>query len=270
MRRSLFYRGFVCFLCISLLLLMDGFHRMSAEAKDKAIPVGEMISKGEVKFEVKQNVWKEVEPSHFPIFQGTKVKTDKGMAVISLANDTQIDVDQQSLLSVDQMDRLSLFKGRIAFRIPPSGDLSFKVGNLSVIKSRPLQTSKTPLPISVRSEDRVGSISLNKNGSVTVKMIEGSLAILNQDRVVLAALSSRESLTIPSIISSGKGNIMVAQAGGQPGSDAEKKEGGTIEWLGLSAWAWAAIGIGLAGVTGVSLGLSQGGSGAGDGVPLCR
>jgi uncharacterized protein YhdP len=64
------------------------------------------------------------------------VSFEKGLAVISLANDSQIEMDQQSLLSIDQMDRLSLLQGRIDFRISPAADTSLKVGNLSMIKSR--------------------------------------------------------------------------------------------------------------------------------------
>ncbi len=63
---------------------------MVAEAKEIGRPVGEMVSRGEVKFESRESVWKNVEPSHFPIFQGAKIKTKKGGSIVTLTNDSQV------------------------------------------------------------------------------------------------------------------------------------------------------------------------------------
>jgi hypothetical protein len=76
--------GFLsCFLCVSLILLTSGLS--TAGDKEANRPLGDMTSRGEVKFEAREGAWKNVEPSYFPVFQGMKIKTEKGAAVISLA-----------------------------------------------------------------------------------------------------------------------------------------------------------------------------------------
>jgi len=241
---------FIYFLCISFLLLADGFHTMVAEAKEIDRPIGEMISRGDVKFESKENVWKSVESSHFPIFEGVKIRIKKGASIITLENNSQVEVGQNSLLSFDRNDQMRLIEGMVDFRFPPTAELSFKVEDLTVIKYRSLQASKNPEPISPNNEDTIGSISVHPNGSVTVKSIRGSLSIVNQEHVVLAALSSKDAVTIPSVAAKRPSKVMVARAG-----EIESKSS-YGEFLGLSKrqWFWiglvvtldVAIGVGIA------------------------
>lgn len=213
MKKGMFFKTFVYFLSISFLLLMNGFPRIAAEAKERGIPIGEMVSKGEVSFEARENVWKKVEPSHFPIFQGVKIKTEKGLASIALGNNSHIEVGQNSFFSFDQIDRLQLCQGGINFRISPDAELNFKIGNLLVTKSRSLQASKGPIVASPKSEEVIGSIFIHSNGAATVKSTRGQFVILNQDRAVLASLSSPDSVTIPSTTVKTTPKTMVAQAG---------------------------------------------------------
>jgi hypothetical protein len=206
-------KALVYFLSLSFLLMMNGFPRTAVEAKEKLLPIGEMVSRGEVKFEARENVWKKVESSHFPIFQGTKIKTDKGIAVVTLSNNVQIEVNSNSLFSLDQSDRFILSQGSIEFRIPAASEINFKVGNLSILKSRVLQATKdSPLALP-GSEETIGSISIHPDGSVTVKSIKGKLTVMNQEGAVLASLSSKDTVTIPPIPAGGKPKVMVAQVG---------------------------------------------------------
>src|SRR4030066_2138401 len=100
MKKGMVFKAFVYFLSISFLLLTNGFPRIAAEAAERGFPIGEMVSKGEVNFEARENVWKNVEPSHFPVFQGVKIKTTAdGMAAIALANRCQVEAGQDSILS---------------------------------------------------------------------------------------------------------------------------------------------------------------------------
>jgi hypothetical protein len=147
-------------------------------------------------------------------------------------------------LSFDQVDKLLLSQGKINFRIPSQTEMTFKVGNLSITKSRVLQAAQKPTVASSKSEETIGSISLHSNGSVTVKSAQGSLSILNEDRALLAALSSKESITIPSTMASGKPKTMVAQAGEIKEVKGEQKGPGDEEWeyLGLNAIEWIAVG----------------------------
>lgn len=212
MKKGMVFKAFVYFLSISFLLLTNGFPRIVAEAGERGFPIGEMVSKGEVNFEARENVWKKAEPSH-PVFQGVKIKTEKGIAGIALGNNSHIEVGQNSLFSFDQNDRLHLRQGGINFRISPNAELNFKIGSLLVTKSRSLQASKNPVVGSPKKEETIGSLSIHSNGSATVRSIQGQFIILDQDRVVLASLSSQESVTIPSKIVKGAPKTMVAQAG---------------------------------------------------------
>ena len=270
MEKGFVNKVFIYFLAISFLLLMNGFPIIGTEAKE-GVPIGSMVSRGEVKFEARENVWKGVESSQFPVFKGIKIKTGNGVALITLNNDSQIEAGQNSLFSFDQNDRIHLIQGGIDFRIPSNIEMNFKVGNLFIIKSRNLQAAKGSAMISSKNQEAIGAVSIHGNGSITIKSIQGPLSILNQDRVVLAALSSKESVTISSVTVGGSPRVMVAQVGetaaGAAGAAAEAAGAGGF--LGLSTGAL--VGIGLAGVAvvgGVAAGI--GGSGGGeDGVPIC-
>lgn len=206
------FKAFVYFLCISFLLLTNGFPTIVVIAADRSLPIGEMASKGEVNFEARENVWKKVEPSHFSVFQGVKIKTGKGMAGIALGDDSHIEAGQGCLFSFDQKDRLHLLQGGINFRVSPTGELNFKIGNLLVTRTRPLHASKGPIA-APKNEETIGSILIHSNGSATVKSIRGQLSIIDQDRAVLASLSSKDSVIIPSTTVKGKSKTMLAQVG---------------------------------------------------------
>lgn len=254
---------FVYFLSISFLLMVSGFPRMMAEAREIAHPIGEMVSTGVVKIESKENVWKDVEPSHFPIFHGVKIKTEKGASIITLLNNSQINLGHNTILSFDQNNRLHLIQGMIHFRIPSVTDLSFKVGNLTIIQTQSLQASQKPMTISPKSEETIGAISLHPNGSVTIKSIQGSLSALNQNHVLLTSLSPKDSVTIPSTPLKDSPKTTIAQAGETKEEGKEGKEKDyTWYYIGGGALLAAAIGGGIA--------LSSGGGGGGGGGFICR
>jgi hypothetical protein len=265
MKKGLLHKSFIYFLSISFLLMMSGFQSFLAEAKEASIPIGEMISKGGVKFEARENVWKEVESTHFPIFQGQRIRTEKGAAIITHSNDSQIEVGSNSLFSFDQNDRFILSQGNIEFRLS-SSEMNFRVGNLSILKSRSLQATKSPSVTSVKDEEAMGSIIIHSNGSATIKSIQGKLSVLDQDHVVLASLSSGQSVTIPSITVGGPPRVMVAQVGGE---EAGGGEGKGILGLGTT-WDWV-IGISVVVAAGAGIGFAAGGHGGGGGhaVILC-
>ena len=251
MEKRLFYKVFVYFLSVSFLFLMSGFNSVMVQAKEVSLPIGGMISRGEVKFESRENVWKDVEPSQFPIFQGVKIRTEKGASIITLENNSQVEVGQNSLLSFDRNDQVRLIQGSIGFRFPSTAESSFKVGNLTVMKYKSLQASQNPSAVSQNSEETMGSISMHPNGSVIVKSLRGSLSIVNQEHVVLAALSSKDTVTIPSVTAKGPSKVMVAKAGGtEPGGSS----GG--EFLGLSTGQWFWIGAGVAGLAAIGGGIA--------------
>ena len=264
MKRRFAFKAWVYFLCVSFLLLASGFYTMVAEAKQMGRPLGEMVSRGEVKFESRKAVWKNVELSQFPIFPGMRIKTEKGASLITLEGNRQIEVREKSLLSFDRNDEIQLTQGAINFRLPTTAELIFKVGELTVIPSKSFQASKNPLPVSPKSEATIGFISVHSNGAVTVKSLQGSLSVLNQERVVLAALSSKDTVTLPSVTVNVPSNVMVAQA-----SEKTKDPAEPSKFLGVPIWVWTATVSGLAIAAIIVVAATSGGGGDGASVPVC-
>ncbi len=260
MKRRFVFKSTVYLLCVSFLLLSSGFHTMVAEAKEMGLPLGEMVSKGDVKFESRNAVWKSVELSQFPVFAGVRIKTEKGASLITLEGNRQIEVGENSLLSFDRNNQMDLTQGTIDFRLPSTAELSFKVGSLTVIQSKSLHVSKNPSAVSANNEATIGSVSVHSNGAVTVRSLRGSLSVLSQDHVVLAALSSRDTVTFPSATVKTPSKVMVAQAGDKT------SDPGTESWsfLGIGTWGWVAI-IGGVVVVAAVVAVAAGGGGGGGG-----
>ncbi len=264
MKKGFLFRAFVYFLSVSFLLLMNEFPRMIAEANQKAIPVAQMISHGGVKFEVSENSWENVE-TPFPVFEGMKIRTEKGEAVLALAEKTRIEIGSDSLFYFDQRDQFNLLEGRISFRIQPDVPLRFKVGNLWISKSYPLQTAKGSSVALTKDKEFAGSILMHTKGSVTVKSIQGPLHVTSQDGKVLASLSTGESITLPSVVVSPKSSTMMANA--EPKSTEEPAE--ERGFLGLSTWTWVGIAAAVV-VVGVVVGVAvSGGGGDHEEAPTC-
>jgi len=270
------YKPFIYFLSVFLLFLTSGFHMMVLEAKEVNRPIGEMFSSGEVKFESRENVWKNVEPSHFPIFQGVKIKTEKGDSAVTLSNDSQIEVKQNSLFFFDRNDQIHLLHGAINFRFPSTAELTVNAGNLTVMKHRSLPASRN-LSAVQENGDTIGSISIRPNGAVTVKCLQGSLSVVNQDHVVVASLSSKDTVIIPSVVTKNPSKAMVAQAGDTTSSSEDdddddwRRREGFVFW-GLPTETWVALGIGVFDVTavGVAIGIVERPHGhGGHNEPIC-
>jgi len=266
---------FIWFLCVSFIYLMSGFPQAIAAARETGLPLGEMVSTGEVKFEARENVWKDVEPSHFPVFCCMKIKTEKGGAVLTLRDNCQIEAGQGSLFFMDQGNQFHLMTGELSFRILSRSEMVFEVGTLSIIRSGThLAASSNTFQTSPRVEDTIGSIAIHSNGSVSVKTTQGSLSILNRARNVLATLSGKDAVTVPSVMVSRKDTTVVAQAGptdqDQVAGSTGTGTGGTF--LGLSGGTWTWIGIGaLALGAGVGIGIAATPSPSTQTVvPLCR
>ena len=245
--------NFSIFLCFSFFLTVTGFPGVIAQAKDARFPIGEMMPRGEVRFEAREKVWKNIDSAHFPVFEKGKIKTEQGTGMVTLGNNCNLEIAQNSAISFEQVDRVHLTQGRVSFRIPSSKEMSIRVGSLAVTKARVQQASKGTAIVPAKQEDTVGSITLHPNGSVTVKNLQGSLSILDQDRVVIAALSSKESITIPATMASGKSNKMLAQAGEIRESRRETQNVLDQEWtyLGLNAIEWISVGYAVALVAGL-------------------
>jgi len=264
-KQGLLFKSFSCFLCGALFLFMG---RLSTEAqgKEKNIPIGEMVSRGEVKFEARDKIWKEVEPSSFPVLPGVKIKTEKGASTLFLGARHKVEMGQNSLICVEQKDQLRLYRGRVDFRLSGQKDLSLRAGNLIVIGNLPLQASKSPAKITAKAEEARGSLLLHGNGSLRISGEQGQITVLSQGRKVLAVLSPKETLTIPSTLVEGPAGekalpVRMAQVGDEEAAAQPVKSGG------LSAKTWGVIGLAALAAGGV---LALGGGGGGGGAaPIC-
>lgn len=245
---------FPIIVCFAFIVTSSGLPPAISQPKDPRFPIGEIISKGGVKFEVRDKVWKNIDSSHFPVFEKGRIKTEQGAGMVTLRNDCHLEIPQNSLISLEQVDRAHLLQGRVNFRIPSAKEMSIKVGSLTVMKPRIQQASKGTAVVPAKNEDAVGSISLHSNGSVTVRNLQGSVSILDQDREVVAALASKQSITIPATIASGKTNKMVAQAG-EVKEYRRRQSASVIDeestYLGLNAVEWIAVGSAAALVGGL-------------------
>jgi len=266
-KQGFLFKAFSCFLGIAFSLFMGRFSTTLAEGKGKNIPIGEMVSRGEVKFEAREKIWKDTEPSYFPVLPGVKIKTGKGSATISLGAHHQVEIGQNSIICFEQKDQLRLYRGRVDFRISGPKDLSLRAGNLIVIGTLPLQAAQSPAMTTPRTAEVKGSLLLLANGSLSIKGDQGQLSVLNRDRKVLAVLSPKESLTIPAtIVERPAGEkalpVLMAQVGDEEAAAQPEKYGG------LSAKTWGVIGLVVLGAGGILA--IAGGGGGGAAAPVCR
>lgn len=246
MKKGVIFKVFVYFLSVSFLLLMNEFPRMIAEASQN-IPVAQMVSRGGVKFEVKSNLWEKVE-TPFPLFEGMKIRTEKGEASLALGERTRIEIGSDSLFHFGQREEFHLHQGRINFTIQPDLPFRFKVGSLWIAKSYPLQSAKGS-PVAL-TKDRAfsGSVSMHSKGSVTVKSVQGLISVTNEEGALLASLSAGESITLPSVVASSKSPVMLANAepGKTKGLLESEEEGLSSKW---ETWAGIGSAIGVLAVT---------------------
>ncbi len=222
--------------------------------------------------EVREKVWKKVELGYFSIFPGSKIKTERGSAIIFLPNGNQVEMRPGTVLLAEGKDKIRLLQGQISFRIGSPESLSMKVGNLKVTKTPPLQVASAGMIVSSKNDAAIGTISAAPNGSVTIQNNEGHFIVSNQQQSILASLSPKESLRVPSTIVESPSkektqDIKVAQIGQLPPVEEAKEK-----YWGLPWWAWAAIGVGALAVGGVAIAASGGGGGGGGGAPapICR
>ena len=275
MKHGRAFKSLACFICASFLLFIGGGASLYAEGKRGILPVGEMISRGTVKFLLGENVWKDVEASSFPIFPGMTVKTEKGTALVSLTDQSHIEIGPDSVLFFEEKDQMRLSKGRLDFRISSAKSLKLCAGNFIVEGKSALQAGRSLTALS-KPEEAAGSLSIRPNSAVTIQGIQGHLVVLNQERTVLAVVAPQESLTFPAAIGARieKGKtppVKMTQVGEEedPLAPQGKKEAAPEKPKktgGLSGGTWLAIGVGVVGIGGIAA-MAGGGGGGGDSSP---
>ncbi len=187
------------------------------------LPIGTIISQGNVKIEVRDKVWRMLEPSYSPILKGKKMKIENGSARISLSNNSLIEASPNSLLSFEDEGQLDLLQGGIHFKIPATAQMNFKIGALSVRKPHRLTSQKGLTTALIREEESEGFLVLHPDGSLRVRSVQGSLSILDHENRLLTTLSSNESITITPKILSGKEPWSAEQPSGVSGPERRKK-----------------------------------------------
>jgi len=182
--------------------------------REMDLPIGTVISQGNIKMEVKDKVWRTLESSYSPILKGKKIKIGNGSARISLLNNSLIEVSPNSLLSFEHEGQLNLLEGGIHFKIPATAQMNLKIGALSVRKPHRLTSQKGLTTALIREEESEGFLFLHPDGSLRVRSVQGSLSILDHENRVLTTLSSNEPITITPKMLSGKEPWGVEQRAG--------------------------------------------------------
>ena len=229
-----------------------------------------MVSRGEVKFEAKEKIWKKVELSYFPIFEGAKIKTEKGSAVISLKNDNQFEMGPDAIISFDRRDQITILQGRINFRFGSPEGLSIKIGKIILANTPSVQAAATNPLVEKKTTAEIGTVLVDSSDSVTIRSTQGQFRVLNHQGVLLASISSKEYLKIPyHVLATPPGEkpqpMIVAQVGEIPPSKEEEET-----YWGLSKWAWGAIGLGVIAVAGIAVAVGGGWGGGGGGGGAAR
>lgn len=255
---------FTCFLCLLHIFVWGGILPTLSWGKDRNPPIGEIIVRGEVQYEVKENSWKNIEFSYFPLFAGMKIKTQKGLANIFFKDHANVELNKDSSLFIADIDNLRLLKGRIDFRIPAQANLRLHLGKLIVQKGSFRQAAKGIYPA---GEEVLGTITLHAHGAVTINNMKGNISVLDQNQRVLAVLSPKDSLTIPTILTNKPAEekiapVKIAQVG------EEEKAAEPEKYVGISVKAWGIIGLAALGATGALI-AAGGGGGGGGGAPAC-
>jgi hypothetical protein len=266
------FKVFSYFLCVSFLLHVGGVSGILAEEKGKNFPVGEMVSRGEVKYEAREKAWQKVEPSYFPIFQGSKIKTEKGSAIISLKSDIQIEMGANTVLFFDRRDRIQLFQGHLNFRVNSPEGISIRVGKIT-IASTPPRSASAGMGVSGKDTPDMGTIRVHSNDSVTIQSTQGQWMVLNPQGVILATISPKESLSLPpGIVDNPPSEKTQKMMFAQVGEISPTPEEAETYW-GLSKWAWGGIGLGVLALFGIGLAAGGGGGDGGSSSPpppVCR
>ncbi|NWF54678.1 MAG: hypothetical protein HXY45_07800 [Syntrophaceae bacterium] len=259
------FRVFSYFLCVSFLLQAGGVSGILAQERGKNFPIGEMVSRGEVQYEAREGVWQKVDLSYFPIFQGSKIKTQKGSALLSLKNDILVEMGANTALYIERRDQIRLLQGHIHFRINSPEGLSIAVGKIRVANAPSPAASASPVAAKKASAD-MGTIRIQADDSVAIQSAQGRFLVSNPQGVTLAALSPKDSLTIPRNLlenppSERSQKMMLAQVGDITPAPEEDT------YLGLSKWVWGGIGLGVLALAGIGLAAGGGGGGGGSSSP---
>lgn len=254
----------IWFVCFLYFFIWGGVQPTISWAKDRNPPIGEIIVRGEVQYEVRENNWRNIEFSYFPLFPGIKIKTKKGLANIFLRDHSNVELNKETLILVKDIDNLHLLQGRIDFRIPAQGNLKLHLGNLVVQKTSFRQAAQRNYPT---GREVLGTLTLHAHGAVTINNIKGNISVLDKNQRVLAALSEKDSLTIPSSLAHKPPQeeitpVKIAQVGEEEIAAEPEK------YAGISVKTWGIIGLAALGATGALI-AAGGGGGGGGGAPAC-
>lgn len=262
--KKFYFKFLVVVLCFIHFFIWGGILPTLSWAKDKNPPIGEIIVRGEVQYEIKENNWKNIEFSYFPLFPGMKIKTKKGLANIFLRDHSNVELNKDTSILITDINNLRLLQGRIDFRIPAQANLKLHLGNLVVQKAIFRQAAQRNY---LAGEEVLGTLTLHAHGAVTINNIKGNISILDQNQRVLAALSQKDSLTIPSSLAHKPppekiAPIKIAQVGEEEIAAEPEK------YAGISVKTWGIIGLAALGATGALI-AAGGGGGGGGGAPAC-
>ena len=204
------YKGFICFLCMVSFFMGSGVQELWSASEENP-PIGEMVWKGNVSVAKQEERWGRMKERPFPIFKGSKVRTECGMATVTLTNDYQIVVLPYSQVVFPDLEQVIFKEGEVNFRVPTASRTRLSVESLGTVNSFYLDDSKIGSPQPPDKKESLGTVHLSSGGSLTLRNRQGSIFVIDQDRKVVASLSSGESVRIPPAKVSGRERVRVDQ-----------------------------------------------------------
>lgn len=237
---------FICFLLVSFLLTVCGFHDLLAGGR----VIGEVVSSGGVRFGFSGQL-RSMGSSSAPVVEGMRIAAEDGAAAIVFTSGVRLEMKPSALVRVEHEERVLLEKGGLGFRIPSFSGFVIKAGGFTVMRGRVLQASRSisGVPSGV---DVVGFVGIGSDGVLVVESVSGELRVLDESQRVVASLSAGDRFGFPS--RSG----MVAQVGEiGPRKVVGEVVNESSGFLGLSGLVWGGI-VTVAAVIGVVIGIESG------------
>jgi len=188
-------KGFICFLCMVSFFIGRGVQDLWSASEENP-PIGEMVWKGNVSVAKQEERWGRMKERPFPIFKGSKVRTECGMATVTLSNDYQIVMLPYSQVVFPDLEQVIFKEGEVNFRVPTASRTRLSVESMGTVNSFYLDDSKIGSPQPPDKKESLGTVHLSSGGSLTLRNRQGSIFVIDQDRKVVASLSSGESVRI--------------------------------------------------------------------------
>jgi hypothetical protein len=163
-------------------------------AGDRSLVAGDIIATGNVKMQVIESQWIDLNSSSMPVFSESTITTGKGEATLSLNDRTLIEISEYTSLFIKSDDtfmQVTVEKGGIRFLLPSNSNTLIETPS-AIVGNRGSYAVAATGNISLRidASEKVGEILVNDDGSSLINALKGNIPV--------KPLNSNESTIVPS------------------------------------------------------------------------